>query len=185
MHENRSFWNETAQLVLLNLHIILIFLNYDLQDSKDLYSECLRTFWSCPNCDLYMPLTPLERMHHETSCRPAGEQQQPEEGREFLLYRTLIGLTRALGHILYFRRDKEFHTKCECVYQLCVFLFCILFQSQKVEKQALHQCRALPEFITVMCAIKTWPSPPLRSSNIKGSTCTLQSNGPQHPKDNS
>ncbi|XP_003459180.1 putative ATP-dependent RNA helicase DHX34 [Oreochromis niloticus] len=53
-----------------------------LADSKDLYSECLRTFWSCPNCDLYMPLTPLERMHHETSCRPAGEQQQPEEEPE-------------------------------------------------------------------------------------------------------
>ncbi|XP_018520968.1 LOW QUALITY PROTEIN: probable ATP-dependent RNA helicase DHX34 [Lates calcarifer] len=50
-----------------------------LADSKDLYSECLRTFWSCPNCDLYMPLTPLERMQHEASCRPAGEQQQLEE----------------------------------------------------------------------------------------------------------
>uniref|UniRef100_A0A3B4X292 DEAH (Asp-Glu-Ala-His) box polypeptide 34 n=1 Tax=Seriola lalandi dorsalis TaxID=1841481 RepID=A0A3B4X292_SERLL len=50
-----------------------------LADSKDLYSECLRTFWSCPNCDLYMPLTPLERMQHEASCRPAGEQQQAEE----------------------------------------------------------------------------------------------------------
>ncbi|XP_041796850.1 probable ATP-dependent RNA helicase DHX34 [Chelmon rostratus] len=53
-----------------------------LADSKDLYSECLRTFWTCPNCDLYMPLTPLERMQHEASCRPAGEQQQPEEERE-------------------------------------------------------------------------------------------------------
>ncbi|KAM9359030.1 putative ATP-dependent RNA helicase DHX34 [Symphorus nematophorus] len=53
-----------------------------LADSKDLYSECLRTFWSCPNCDLYMPLTPLERMQHEASCRPAGEQQQEEEGPE-------------------------------------------------------------------------------------------------------
>ncbi|KAK5905068.1 hypothetical protein CesoFtcFv8_006573 [Champsocephalus esox] len=53
-----------------------------LTDSKDLYSECLRTFWSCPNCDLYMPLTPLERMHHEASCRPAGEQQQSEEEPE-------------------------------------------------------------------------------------------------------
>lgn len=51
-----------------------------LADSRDLYSECLRTFWSCPNCDLYMPLTPLERMQHEASCRPAGEQQQEEEG---------------------------------------------------------------------------------------------------------
>ncbi|KAG8001841.1 putative ATP-dependent RNA helicase DHX34 [Nibea albiflora] len=50
-----------------------------LADSRDLYSECLRTFWTCPNCDLYMPLTPLERMQHEASCRPAEEQQQQEE----------------------------------------------------------------------------------------------------------
>ncbi|XP_056139933.1 probable ATP-dependent RNA helicase DHX34 [Lampris incognitus] len=49
-----------------------------LADSQNLYSECMRTFWSCPNCDLYMPLTPLERMQHEASCRPAAEQQQPE-----------------------------------------------------------------------------------------------------------
>uniref|UniRef100_A0A673L157 RNA helicase n=2 Tax=Sinocyclocheilus rhinocerous TaxID=307959 RepID=A0A673L157_9TELE len=48
-------------------------------DSKDLYSECLRSFWSCPHCDLYMPLTPLERMQHEATCRPP-EEQQPEEG---------------------------------------------------------------------------------------------------------
>ncbi|XP_019944175.2 probable ATP-dependent RNA helicase DHX34 [Paralichthys olivaceus] len=53
-----------------------------LADSRDLYSECLRTFWSCPNCDLYMPLTPLERMQHEASCRPAEEQQQSEEEPE-------------------------------------------------------------------------------------------------------
>ncbi|XP_029303031.1 putative ATP-dependent RNA helicase DHX34 [Cottoperca gobio] len=59
------------------------FFNYNcLVDSKDLYSECLRSFWTCPNCDLYMPLTPLERMQHEASCRPAGEQQQPEEEPE-------------------------------------------------------------------------------------------------------
>ncbi|TKS80720.1 putative ATP-dependent RNA helicase DHX34 [Collichthys lucidus] len=50
-----------------------------LADSRDLYSDCLRTFWTCPNCDLYMPLTPLERMQHEASCRPAEEQQQQEE----------------------------------------------------------------------------------------------------------
>ncbi|CAN9511628.1 unnamed protein product [Ophioblennius macclurei] len=53
-----------------------------LMDSKDLYSECLRTFWSCPHCDLYMPLTPLERMHHEASCRPPGEQQEADDGPE-------------------------------------------------------------------------------------------------------
>ncbi|XP_057684908.1 probable ATP-dependent RNA helicase DHX34 [Corythoichthys intestinalis] len=50
-----------------------------LTDSRDLYSDCLRTFWSCPNCDLYMPLTPLERMQHQTTCRPAGELQAQEE----------------------------------------------------------------------------------------------------------
>ncbi|XP_055751133.1 probable ATP-dependent RNA helicase DHX34 [Salvelinus fontinalis] len=53
-----------------------------LTDSKDLYSECLRTFWSCPHCDLYSPVTPLERMSHEATCRPPGEQQdnQDKEG---------------------------------------------------------------------------------------------------------
>uniref|UniRef100_A0A8C7X127 DEAH (Asp-Glu-Ala-His) box polypeptide 34 n=1 Tax=Oryzias sinensis TaxID=183150 RepID=A0A8C7X127_9TELE len=54
-----------------------------LADSKNLYSECLRTFWTCPNCSLYMPLSPLERMHHEASCRPAGEQQQDDGGQTF------------------------------------------------------------------------------------------------------
>ncbi|XP_019717053.1 putative ATP-dependent RNA helicase DHX34 [Hippocampus comes] len=53
-----------------------------LTDSRDLYSDCLRTFWNCPNCDLYMPLTPLERMQHETTCRPAGEQQEQDEGTD-------------------------------------------------------------------------------------------------------
>lgn len=61
------------------LHVTSFFTYNCLADSKDLYSECLRMFWSCPNCDLYMPLTPLERMQHEASCRPAGEQQQLEE----------------------------------------------------------------------------------------------------------
>uniref|UniRef100_A0A3Q4G800 DEAH (Asp-Glu-Ala-His) box polypeptide 34 n=1 Tax=Neolamprologus brichardi TaxID=32507 RepID=A0A3Q4G800_NEOBR len=72
-----------------------------LADSKDLYSECLRTFWSCPNCDLYMPLTPLERMHHEASCRPAGEQQQPEEGQEFLLYSDWFDTLSVRPHTLF------------------------------------------------------------------------------------
>ncbi|XP_027855223.1 putative ATP-dependent RNA helicase DHX34 [Xiphophorus couchianus] len=61
------------------LRVTSFFIYNCLADSKDLYSECLRTFWSCPNCDLYMPLTPLERMHHEASCRPAGERQEAEE----------------------------------------------------------------------------------------------------------
>lgn len=66
------------------LHVTSFFTYNCLADSKDLYSECLRTFWSCPNCDLYMPLTPLERMQHEASCRPADEQQlkeEPESGK--------------------------------------------------------------------------------------------------------
>uniref|UniRef100_A0A8K9Y0U3 DEAH (Asp-Glu-Ala-His) box polypeptide 34 n=1 Tax=Oncorhynchus mykiss TaxID=8022 RepID=A0A8K9Y0U3_ONCMY len=50
-----------------------------LTDSKDLYSECLRTFWSCPHCDLYSPVTPLERMSHEATCRPPGEQQDNQD----------------------------------------------------------------------------------------------------------
>ncbi|KAM7412694.1 hypothetical protein PAMA_020192 [Pampus argenteus] len=64
------------------LRVSSFFIYNCLADSKDLYSECLRTFWTCPNCDLYMPLTPLERMQHEASCRPAGELQEPEEERE-------------------------------------------------------------------------------------------------------
>ncbi|XP_078064682.1 putative ATP-dependent RNA helicase DHX34 [Mustelus asterias] len=52
------------------------YLTYNcLTDDKDFYSECLRTFWSCPTCDLYMPFTPLERMQHEASC---AAQSPPE-----------------------------------------------------------------------------------------------------------
>ncbi|KAL7980646.1 hypothetical protein Chor_001800 [Crotalus horridus] len=32
-----------------------------LADEGDLYSDCLRSFWACPRCGLYMPFTPLER----------------------------------------------------------------------------------------------------------------------------
>ncbi|KAJ3589989.1 hypothetical protein NHX12_007946 [Muraenolepis orangiensis] len=53
-----------------------------LADSRDLYSECLRTFWTCPTCELYMPFTPLERMQHEATCRPPGEQQDTEAAAE-------------------------------------------------------------------------------------------------------
>ncbi|KAJ8372777.1 hypothetical protein AAFF_G00277200 [Aldrovandia affinis] len=69
-----------------------------LSDSKDLYSECLRTFWSCPQCDLYMPLTPLERMHHEATCRPEGElqpEQEPEKGAGSNTSSSSSSLTRA------------------------------------------------------------------------------------------
>uniref|UniRef100_A0A3P8T2J2 DEAH (Asp-Glu-Ala-His) box polypeptide 34 n=1 Tax=Amphiprion percula TaxID=161767 RepID=A0A3P8T2J2_AMPPE len=53
------------------LHVTSFF-TYNCLDSKDLYSECLRTFWTCPNCGLYMPLTPLERMHHEPEDKKSG-----------------------------------------------------------------------------------------------------------------
>ncbi|KAM9732826.1 LOW QUALITY PROTEIN: putative ATP-dependent RNA helicase DHX34 [Menidia menidia] len=53
-----------------------------LADSQNLYSECLRSFWTCPCCGLYQPLTPLERLQHEASCRPEGELQEPGEGSD-------------------------------------------------------------------------------------------------------
>lgn len=43
----------------------------------DLYSNCLRSFWTCPHCQLHMPFTPLERMCHESSCRPPAEGELP------------------------------------------------------------------------------------------------------------
>uniref|UniRef100_A0A8B9ZA43 DHX34-like C2H2-type zinc finger domain-containing protein n=1 Tax=Buteo japonicus TaxID=224669 RepID=A0A8B9ZA43_9AVES len=41
------------------------------QTDMDLYSNCLRSFWTCPHCDLHMPFTPLERMYHESACWPS------------------------------------------------------------------------------------------------------------------
>ncbi|CAL8351940.1 unnamed protein product [Lota lota] len=62
---------------------VTTFFTYNcLADSRDLYSECLRTFWTCPNCELYMPFTPLERMQHEATCRPPGEVQDTEAAAE-------------------------------------------------------------------------------------------------------
>lgn len=52
------------------------FLTYNcLTSDVDLYSDCLRSFWTCPHCDLHLPLTPLERIAHENSC-----PQAPQEG---------------------------------------------------------------------------------------------------------
>uniref|UniRef100_A0A5F9D3G8 DExH-box helicase 34 n=1 Tax=Oryctolagus cuniculus TaxID=9986 RepID=A0A5F9D3G8_RABIT len=52
------------------------FLTYNcLTSDVDLYSDCLRSFWTCPHCDLHLPLTPLERIAHESSC-----PQAPQEG---------------------------------------------------------------------------------------------------------
>ncbi|KAM6038250.1 putative ATP-dependent RNA helicase DHX34 isoform 2-T2 [Chlamydotis macqueenii] len=47
------------------------FLTYNcLATDTDLYDDCLRTFWTCPHCELHMPFTPLERVCHESACRP-------------------------------------------------------------------------------------------------------------------
>lgn len=62
------------------------FLTYNcLTSDTDLYSDCLRTFWTCPHCSLHMPLTPLERIAHENTCPkappagpPGAEEAAPE-----------------------------------------------------------------------------------------------------------
>ncbi|XP_005857903.1 PREDICTED: probable ATP-dependent RNA helicase DHX34 isoform X1 [Myotis brandtii] len=62
------------------------FLTYNcLTSDTDLYSDCLRTFWTCPHCGLHMPLTPLERIAHENTCPeappagpPGAEEAAPE-----------------------------------------------------------------------------------------------------------
>ncbi|NWS77891.1 DHX34 helicase, partial [Crotophaga sulcirostris] len=62
-------------------HKVTEFLTYNcLAMDTDLYNDCLRTFWTCPYCDLHMPFTPLERMCHESACRPSEEP--PEEASE-------------------------------------------------------------------------------------------------------
>ncbi|XP_004694295.1 PREDICTED: probable ATP-dependent RNA helicase DHX34 [Condylura cristata] len=54
------------------------FLTYNcLTSDTDLYSDCLRTFWTCPHCDLHMPLTPLERIAHENTCPKAPQDGPP------------------------------------------------------------------------------------------------------------
>ncbi|XP_062891537.1 probable ATP-dependent RNA helicase DHX34 [Mobula hypostoma] len=45
------------------------YLTYNCLAGQDLYSGCLRTFWTCPCCDLRLPFTPLERWQHEAECR--------------------------------------------------------------------------------------------------------------------
>ncbi|KAM9324001.1 putative ATP-dependent RNA helicase DHX34 [Gastrophryne carolinensis] len=57
------------------------FLTYNcLRSDADFYSDCLRTFWTCPRCGLYMPFTPLERMAHQNSCAEdtsGGDTEEP------------------------------------------------------------------------------------------------------------
>lgn len=50
------------------------------QSDTDLYSDCLRTFWTCPHCGLHMPLTPLERIAHENTCPEAPREGPPGKG---------------------------------------------------------------------------------------------------------
>ncbi|XP_072884731.1 LOW QUALITY PROTEIN: probable ATP-dependent RNA helicase DHX34 [Hemitrygon akajei] len=45
------------------------YLTYNCLAGEDLYSGCLRTFWSCPSCDLRLPFTPFERWQHEAECK--------------------------------------------------------------------------------------------------------------------
>ncbi|XP_053908950.1 probable ATP-dependent RNA helicase DHX34 [Cuculus canorus] len=62
-------------------HKVTEFLTYNcLAMDVDLYSDCLRSFWTCPYCDLHLPFTPLERICHENVCRPPEEP--PEEVAE-------------------------------------------------------------------------------------------------------
>ncbi|CAI5780577.1 probable ATP-dependent RNA helicase DHX34 [Podarcis lilfordi] len=49
----------------------------------DLYSDCLRSFWTCPRCGLYMPFTPMERLAHEEACQAPGQEgEQPSREEE-------------------------------------------------------------------------------------------------------
>lgn len=58
-------------------HVMANFLTYNcLMSETDLYSECLRTFWTCPRCALYLPFTPMERISHENTCKQSQEAKQ-------------------------------------------------------------------------------------------------------------
>ncbi|XP_035170568.1 uncharacterized protein LOC118160140, partial [Oxyura jamaicensis] len=68
-------------------HRVTEFLTYNcLATDTDLYSECLRSFWTCPHCGLHMPFTPLERMCHESACQPS---EAPPGGRGWELFENL------------------------------------------------------------------------------------------------
>ncbi|KAM9211279.1 LOW QUALITY PROTEIN: putative ATP-dependent RNA helicase DHX34 [Leptosomus discolor] len=61
-------------------HKVTDFLTYNcLATDPDLYSDCLRSFWTCPHCHLHLPFTPLERVCHEGACRPAAEDPPEDE----------------------------------------------------------------------------------------------------------
>lgn len=59
------------------------FLTYNcLLSDTDFYSDCLRTFWTCPRCSLYMPFTPMERMAHQNSCAEEDTSQAEAEDQD-------------------------------------------------------------------------------------------------------
>ncbi|XP_032025228.1 probable ATP-dependent RNA helicase DHX34 isoform X2 [Hylobates moloch] len=69
------------------------FLTYNcLTSDTDLYSDCLRTFWTCPHCGLHAPLTPLERIAHENTCpqAPQGGPPGAEEAAPETLQKTSV-----------------------------------------------------------------------------------------------
>ncbi|XP_030798599.1 probable ATP-dependent RNA helicase DHX34 isoform X4 [Rhinopithecus roxellana] len=69
------------------------FLTYNcLTSDTDLYSDCLRTFWTCPHCGLHAPLTPLERIAHENTCPQAPQDGPPgaEEAAPETLQKTSV-----------------------------------------------------------------------------------------------
>uniref|UniRef100_F6S0L4 Probable ATP-dependent RNA helicase DHX34 n=2 Tax=Callithrix jacchus TaxID=9483 RepID=F6S0L4_CALJA len=69
------------------------FLTYNcLTSDTDLYSDCLRTFWTCPHCGLHAPLTPLERIAHENTCPQAPQEGPPgaEEAAPETLQKTSV-----------------------------------------------------------------------------------------------
>lgn len=69
------------------------FLTYNcLTSDTDLYSDCLRTFWTCPHCGLHAPLTPLEHIAHENTCPQAPQDGPPgaEEAAPETLQKTSV-----------------------------------------------------------------------------------------------
>ncbi|XP_063060437.1 probable ATP-dependent RNA helicase DHX34 isoform X2 [Engraulis encrasicolus] len=72
-------WDPQPDPIKGGLRVSSYFTYNCLSDPSDLYSECLRTFWTCPHCALYMPFTPLERMQHQATCKPPEEQGKQEE----------------------------------------------------------------------------------------------------------
>ncbi|KAG8448719.1 hypothetical protein GDO86_015696 [Hymenochirus boettgeri] len=64
-------------------YTVTSFLTYNcLVSESDFYSDCLRSFWTCPRCGLYMPFTPMERMNHQKSCKEEEKAEDEEVGEQ-------------------------------------------------------------------------------------------------------